>query len=71
MWKTFKYSGRQRIAWIAPKGPAYQITDSGKLAPGFRSFLPERMEEVASADSLFGMIPEEVVEEYPELEHAK
>jgi hypothetical protein len=67
MWKAFEYSGKQRVAYIPGEGPAYQIVPE----KGFRAFKPEKMLNVASADNLFGLIPEEVIEQYPELEKAK
>ena len=66
MWKTFKYDGEQRVAYIPPVGPAYQVMP----VAGFRGFKPEKMEEVASADNCFGLIKAEDLEKYPELEQA-
>ena len=71
MWKTFLYSGRQRIAYIAPKGPAYQVMDCGEWVCGFRHFIKDKMKDVACADNLFKKIPGDVVALYPELENAK
>jgi len=71
MWKTFEYSGRQRVAYIPPTGPAYQVLDAGKPVNGFRAFIEDRMENVASADNLFRLIPSDVVTDYPELEKAQ
>ena len=67
MWKTFKYDGKQRVAYLPPEGPAYQVSP----VPGFRGFKPEKMEDVASADNCFGLIKAEDLENYPELELAK
>ena len=25
MWKTFEYSGKQRVAFLPPQGPAFQV----------------------------------------------
>lgn len=71
MWKTFEYGGRQRVAFLPPKGPAFQVMDAGKRKPGFRAYKQESMKNVASADNLYGMIPNEILEDYPELEGAK
>jgi hypothetical protein len=67
MWKTFEYNGEQRVAFIPEIGPAYQIVPKS----GFRAFKPEKMENQASADNLFDMIMEDVLEQYPELENAQ
>ena len=68
MWKKFKYSGRERVAYVPKVGPAYQILDAGQPNVGFRAFVPEKMKEVEPADNLFKMIPEDIILEYPELE---
>jgi len=71
MWKVFVYSGKQRLAYIPPEGPAFQVIVDGEFDQGFRSFKPEKMVEIATADHLFDMIPEEILEKYPLLEMAK
>ena len=71
MWKTFDYNRRQRVAFLPEKGPAYQVIDDGKMVTGFRAFVPEKMQNVASADNLFLMLPDDLVQQYPELEKAK
>jgi len=70
MWKVFEYGGRQRVAYIPEEGPAFQILDAGEWVTGFRSFKPEKMENVGSADHLFDMIPEDILNQYPLLEKA-
>ncbi len=70
MWKAFKYSGRERVAFVPAEGPSFQVLDTGKPSVGFRAFKPEKMSEVRSAVNLFSMIPKEILEEYPELEVA-
>jgi len=69
MWKAFKYSGRERVAFVPETGPAYQVLDTGKPCEGFRAYKPEKMENIRPALGLF-KIPVSVVEEYPELEVA-
>ncbi len=71
MWKAFKYSDRERVAFVPPEGPAYQVLDAGKPSIGFRAFKTEKMQDVRSAVNLFTMIPKEILEDYPELEAAK
>jgi len=70
MWKTFEYSGKQRVAFLPPKGPAFQVMESGKRKPGFRSYKSDLMTNIASADNLFHMVPIEFRRDYPELEKA-
>jgi hypothetical protein len=70
MWKKFKYSGRERVAFIPEEGPAYQVLDAGKPVKGFRAFKMEEASEVSSTANMFQSIPEDVVLEYPELEAA-
>lgn len=71
MWRSFTYNGRERVAFVPPEGPSYQVLDTGKPCVGFRAFKSEKMSEVRSAVNLFNMIPKEILEEYPELEVAK
>lgn len=70
MWRAFKYSGRERVAYLPPEGPAFQVLDAGKPAAGFRSFLKDKMEDVRPADNRFDLIPAEVLEQYPDLKLA-
>lgn len=70
MWRKFKYSGRERVAYLSPEGPAFQVLDAGKPATGFRSFVKDKMEDVEPHQNRFDLIPPEVVEEYPELKLA-
>ena len=70
MWKSFTYSGRQRVAYISPEGPAFQVLDCGEVATGFRSFNKDKMKNVASYENRFDLIPPEVIEDYPELKLA-
>ena len=71
MWRKFVYSGRERVAYIPPTGPAYQVLDAGKPTRGFRAFVPEKMTDVVPADNLFNMIDRDDLADYPELEAAK
>ena len=71
MWRAFKYSGRERVAFVPPEGTAYQVLDAGKPCVGFRAYDPAKMENVRSAVNLFTMIPKDALEEYPELEVAE
>lgn len=70
MWKQFKYSGRERVAYIPPEGPAFQVLDAGEPSTGFRAFTADKMEDVKSHPNRFDLIPPEVVEEYPDLKLA-
>lgn len=70
MWKKFKYSGRERVAYIPPEGPAFQVLDAGKPVKGFRAFNMKKAEDVEPAPNMFNEIPAETVEEYPELKLA-
>lgn len=70
MWKSFVYSGRQRVAYIPPEGPAFQVMDSGEVKSGFRAFNSDKMEDVQPADNRFDLIPHETLEDYPELKLA-
>lgn len=71
MWKKFKYSGRERVAYIPLVGPAYQVLDAGKPVRGFRAYKTEKMMDVKPNENLFRLILGEDVEEYPELKEAK
>lgn len=66
MWKKFKYSGRERVAWVPPVGPAYQVLDAGKPEQGFRSFKVDQMKDIEPAVGFF-TIPEDVIIKYPEI----
>jgi hypothetical protein len=70
MWKQFKYSGRERVAYIAPEGPAFQVLDAGEPKTGFRAFNMSKAEDVKPAPNRFDLIPSEIVEEYPDLKLA-
>jgi len=70
MWKQFKYSKRERVAWVAPEGPAYQVLDAGKPVSGFRAFVAEKMEDVKPAAPRFDLINRDDLEDYPELKLA-
>ena len=70
MWKQFKYKKRERVAWVAPEGPAYQVLDAGKPVSGFRAFVTEKMEDVKPAEARFDLINRDDLEDYPELKLA-
>jgi len=70
MWKKFIYSERERVAYIPPEGPAFQVLDAGKPVKGFRAFHKDKMKDVQPTENLFSEIPVEIVEEYPELKLA-
>lgn len=67
MWKQFKYKKRERVAWVAPEGPAYQVLDAGKPVSGFRAFKKEGMSEVEKATPRPELIEDFDLEAYPEL----
>lgn len=71
MWKRFKYSGRERVAFIPQEGPSYQVLDAGKVVTGFRAFKPEGMKDVEFATNHFSMVDAEDLKTYTELEAAK
>lgn len=66
MWKKFRYSGRERVAWVPPTGPAYQVLDAGQPDEGFRSFKADKMENIEPVVGTFSL-PKEIIEKYPEI----